>query len=116
MIIYPPTPELPVADVEVAQHYYHAHFGFDIAWYHAEGRIGAVSHGDCAIFMRQSDGPIHPATFWIYAADVDQTYAALTRRGADIIDPIADKPWGLRQFTARDLYGNLFHFHHDIDT
>ncbi|WP_253913148.1 hypothetical protein [Pseudoruegeria sp. HB172150] len=36
------------------------------------------------------------------------------RIGADIVDPIADKPWGLRQFTVKDLNGNLSHFHHDL--
>jgi uncharacterized glyoxalase superfamily protein PhnB len=33
--------------------------------------------------------------------------------GANIVEPLEKKPWGLRQFTVKDLDGNLFYFHHD---
>lgn len=110
-----PTPELPVPDVEAAQHYYRDRLGFEIAWYNREGGIGAVANGDCAIFFRQTDRQVHPATFWIFCIDVEGTHDELTQLGANIVDPIADKPWGLRQFTVEDLHGNRFHFHHDLE-
>ena len=109
-----PTPELPVADVEAAQRYYRDRLGFEIAWYNEEGQIGAVSHGDCAIFFRKVEGDIHAGTFWIFTERVDEAFAALTELSANIVDPIGDKPWGLRQFSVRDLNGHLFHFHHDL--
>ncbi|WP_209017414.1 glyoxalase superfamily protein [Roseibium aggregatum] len=109
-----PTPELPVADVKAAQRYFRDFMGFEIGWFHPEGAIGAVSHGNCAIFFRETKGEIHPATFWIFSADVDEAHAELAARGADIVDPVDDKPWGLRQFTVKDFNGNLFHFHHDL--
>jgi len=109
-----PTPELPVPSVTAAQAYYRDTFGFRIAWHHREGGIGAVAHGDCAIFFRESEPPFRPSTFWIFVDDVDQAYVELCRRGADIVAPVADTPWGLRQFTVRDLLDNRFHFHHDI--
>ncbi|WP_324754550.1 VOC family protein [Roseovarius sp. Pro17] len=100
-------------NVAEAQAYFRDHWGFQIAWHNTEGRIGAVSHGPCAIFLRETDDAIHPATFWIFAEDVDQAFAELSERGADIVAPITDTPWGLRQFSLRDLSGNIFHFHHD---
>jgi len=109
-----PTPELPVRDVRAAQEYYRDHLGFDIAWHHEEGRIGAVSHGDCAIFLRETPGDIHPGIFWIFTGDVDAAHAEFRARGAEIVEPPNDKPWGLRQFTLRDRDGHLFHFHHDL--
>ncbi len=109
-----PTPELAVRDVKGAQAYYRDRFGFSIAWHHEEGRMGAVSHGDCAIFFRQTDGEIYPAAFWIFTEDIDKAFSEMAKRGADIVDPLEDKPWGMRQFTVRDLNGNLFHLHHDI--
>ncbi len=114
MRIAQPTPELPVRDVATAQAYFRDRMGFRIEWHHEEGRIGAVSHGDCAIFFRESIGEIHPATFWIFTEDVDAAFSELGKLGADIVDPIDNKPWGMRQFTVRDLNGNLFYFHHDI--
>lgn len=107
-------PELPVADVESAQAYFRDRMGFKIEWLYPGGEIGAVSHGECAIFFRRTEGPIHPATFWIFAEDVDAAYQACKDRHADIVDDLEDKPWGLRQFTVKDLNGNRFHIHHDV--
>ena len=101
-------------DVAAAQRYYRDKFGFQIEWFNEAGRIGAVSHGDCAIFLREIDGDISPATFWVFAEDVDATHDALVLGRADIVEPVEDKPWGLRQFTVRDLNGHLYHFHHDL--
>lgn len=114
MKIDQPTPALPVRSVQAAQEYYRDRLGFNIGWHHEVGRIGAVSHGQCALFLAETDGDIHPGTFWIFTEDVDAAHAELTPRGAEIISPIADMPWGLRQFTLRDLHGHIFHFHHDL--
>lgn len=112
MKISQPTPELPVPDVRAAQRYYRDRLGFDIAWYHEEGRIGAVSHGECAIFFRERE--VRTASvFWVFCDDVAATHADLARRGADILGPPETKPLGLRQFTVQDPYGNRFHFFHD---
>ncbi|MFQ6546477.1 VOC family protein [Aestuariibius sp. 2305UL40-4] len=114
MRIGPATPELPVRSVEEAQRYYRDRMGFRIGWHQEDGRIGAVSRGDCAIFFRETDTEIHPGTFWVFAEAIDDLYRALNDLGAEIVDPIEDKPWGLRQFTVRDLHGHLFHYHLDL--
>jgi len=114
MKISQPVPELPVPDVVEAQRHYRDQFGFRIDWYNEEGRIGAVSCGDCAIFFRAPSKPLHPSVFWVFTEELDQTFAEVSKLGAGIVDPPSDKPWGLRQFTLRDRYGNIFHFHHDI--
>ena len=109
-----PTPQLPVQDVALAQTYYRDRLGFQIEWQHDDGRIGAVSHGECAIFFRATDGPIHPATFWVFVQDVDATYEEFVELKAEIVDPIGNKPWSMRQFTVQDLHGHQYHFHHDL--
>ncbi len=114
MRISQPTPQLPVKDVAQAQAYYRDHLGFQIEWQHDDGQIGAVSHGECAIFFRATDGPIHPGVFWIFTEDVDAAYRELKILKADILSPVEDKPWGMRQFTVQDLHGHQFHFHHDL--
>ncbi len=109
-----PAPELPVRCVRTAQEYYRDRLGFEIAWHNVEGKIGAVSHGDTVIFFRETEGEIHPQTFWIFAQDIDDAFANLVSQGARIVDPISNKPWGLRQFTIADLHGHCFQFHHDL--
>ena len=108
-----PVAELPVADVERAQRHYRDVLGFEIAWLLPGGEIGAVARGDAAIFLRRRTGPFEPAVHWVYADDLDATYEELKSAGARIVEELETKPWGMRQFTVRDLDGNLFHFHKD---
>jgi uncharacterized glyoxalase superfamily protein PhnB len=108
-----PVPELPAADVERAQQYYRDTLGFEIAWLYPGKEIGAVSRGHVAIFFRRREPPFEPAVHWVFAEDVDATYHELKSLGANIVDPLETKPWGMRQFTVDDLDGNRFYFHHD---
>jgi uncharacterized glyoxalase superfamily protein PhnB len=112
--IAPPVPELPVADVERAQRHYRDALGFQIGWLTPDKDIGAVSRGEAAIFLRKRTPPFEPAVHWVFARDVDATYQELKGLGAAIVEPLEDKPWGLRQFTVEDLDGNRFYFHHDL--
>jgi uncharacterized glyoxalase superfamily protein PhnB len=111
--ISPPVPELPVADVERAQQYYRDALGFDIGWLYPDKEIGAVSRGEVAIFFRKRTPPFEPAVHWVFAPDIDASYHELQASGANIIEPLERKPWGLRQFTVADVDGNRFYFHHD---
>jgi len=108
-----PVPELPVQDVERAQEYYRDILGFEIGWLDPGKEIGAVSRRDVAIFFRRTKPPFTPAVHWVFAEDVDASYRELRSSGANIVEPLEKKPWGLRQFTVDDLDGNRFYFHHD---
>jgi uncharacterized glyoxalase superfamily protein PhnB len=48
----------------------------------------------------------------MFAPDIDASYEELKSLGADIVDPLETKPWGIRQFTVKDIDGNLFYIHH----
>jgi catechol 2,3-dioxygenase-like lactoylglutathione lyase family enzyme len=108
-----PVPELPVADVELAQQHYKDRLGFDVGWTYPDKQIGAVVRGNSVIFFRRKTPLFEPSVNWIFAEDIDALYQEYKTRGAFIADPLEVKPWGLRQFAVRDLDGNLFYFHHD---
>jgi predicted enzyme related to lactoylglutathione lyase len=108
-----PTPELPVEDVERAQQHYRDALGFEIAWSYPGGDIGAVSRDNVPIFFRRRRRPFEPAVHWVFAADIDATYEELRSLGARIVEPLEQKPGGLRQFTVEDIDGNRFYFHCD---
>lgn len=108
-----PVPELPVMDVERAQEHYRDALGFAIGWLYPGGEIGAVSRSDVAIFFRKRMPPFEPAVHWLFAEDIDALHLELKSFGANIVEPLKTKPWGLRQFTVKDVDGNLFYFHHD---
>ncbi len=109
-----PVPELPVADVERAQQHYRDGLGFEIGWLYPGKEIGAVSLADMGPdIFRKRKPPFEPAVHWVYAEDIDASYQELKSLCANVVDPLETKPWGLRQFTVKDLDGNLFYFHHD---
>ena len=108
-----PVVALPVASVVEAQAWYRDHLGFEVKWHHEDGRIGGVAHGEAAVFLREVDDEIAPNVLWIFCEDVDGVHADLVARGAPVTGPLADTPWGLRQFTVTDLAGHHLHFFHD---
>jgi len=44
---------------------------------------------------------------WFYVDDVDETFAAWTRLGGEVVQSPEDMPWGERVAQVRDLDGNL---------
>jgi len=39
--------------------------------------------------------------------DVDAAYALAVERGAEIVHPLTDEPWGVRRFFVRDPDGHV---------
>ena len=76
-------------------------------------RLGPCPRGNVAIFFRKTNLPFEAAVHWVFAEDIDATYDELKSLGANIVEPLEKKPWGLRQFTVEDIDGNRFYFHHD---
>jgi uncharacterized glyoxalase superfamily protein PhnB len=105
-----PVPELPVRDVERAQAHYRDTLGFKVGWLYPNKEIGSVQRDKAVIFFRKREQPFESAIHWMFAADVDSTYAELQAAGANIVEPLEKKPWGLRQFTVEDLDRNRFYF------
>ena len=112
-LLAPPVPELPVIDVERAQQHYRDVLGFEVNWLLPDKGMGAVTRGNFAIFFRKRLPPFEPAVHWMFAPDIEATYHELKASGANIVEPLEKKPWGLRQFTLEDLEGNRFYIHHD---
>jgi PhnB protein len=46
----------------------------------------------------------------VFVADVDRHFDRARREGATIVSGPDDKPWGLRQYMARDLEGHTWEF------
>ena len=102
-----------MVDVERAPQYYRDVLGFEIGWLDPSREIGAVSKRKATIFFRNRQRPFEPAVHWVFAENVDAAHDELKSLGANIVDPIENKPWGLRQFTIEDIDGNRFYIHGD---
>ena len=52
-----------------------------------------------------------PISVYIGVEDIDMYHDQIAARGAEIVEPIWDAPWGLRQFSILDPDRNLKTFH-----
>jgi catechol 2,3-dioxygenase-like lactoylglutathione lyase family enzyme len=105
------TPELPVADVRATQAYYRDVFGFRIAWVY-EDRYGAVYNGRTEVYLRYEPGPIERACVFVRVENADRVLDAYRARGANVVEDIASRPWGMREFTVEELNGHRFRIGH----
>jgi uncharacterized glyoxalase superfamily protein PhnB len=48
----------------------------------------------------------------VFVDDADRAHAKYRAAGAEIVDEIETKPWGLRGFTVKDPDGNLIGISH----
>ena len=88
---------------------------------------GAISHaqmdvGECAIMMGRQGGPFRApqdsntvsqyAT--VHVEDVDAHFARASAAGATILKAPQDMPFGVRQYTAKDVGGHWWTFSQNI--
>ncbi|BCB88906.1 VOC family protein [Phytohabitans suffuscus] len=95
-------------------------FGFE-AGEVTEAPDGTVAHAELTygggmIMVGQRSGPagaVPDADDWrVYVAvdDVDAHHARAVAAGAEVIMPLTDRPYGSREYGARDLEGNPWSF------
>jgi catechol 2,3-dioxygenase-like lactoylglutathione lyase family enzyme len=59
-----------------------------------------------SLMTHDETAPVIPdASFQV--DDVDACHAAAVRRGAEIVHPLTDEPWGVRRFFVRDPDGHV---------
>lgn len=106
-----------VSDLSSALLYYTAVLGFN-ADFECGDYVG-LTYGDVGIHLC---GPSHSgvkklpgnAHFFIYGDDINDYYELISKKGAIISVPIADRPYGLRDFAVDDKDGNTLVFAMEI--
>lgn len=106
------SPELPVNDVEAAMAMLRL-LGFKDAWTY-EGVFACMfGDGDIEIFLRKSDDP-SPVLLYFKVDDADAFYEKYQEH-AEIVTPIQETPWGMREFEGRVLDGHIFRIGHGVE-
>ena len=119
-----PIPEIPVRDIAAAAAYYQNNLGFTLDWGDEELGLAGISKGNCRMFLanqqyRKAYGNVGPTLTWLNLdskEEVDELYRAWSASSAKLMSAPESKPWGLHEFTAADLDGNLFRVFHDFAT
>jgi predicted lactoylglutathione lyase len=117
-------PEIPVRDINEAAAYYEKNLGFTVDWGGEELGLAGISKGNCRMFLanseyRKQSGNVGPVLIWLNLEskhEVDELFRLWSRSGAKLISEPESKPWGLHEFMAEDLDGNLFRVFFDFGT
>jgi catechol 2,3-dioxygenase-like lactoylglutathione lyase family enzyme len=119
-----PVPEIPVRDIAAAAAYYQDQLGFTLDWGGEELGLAGISKGNCRLFLanqqfRKDYGNVGPTLTWLNLGskeEVNDLYREWTAGNARLMSAPESKPWGLHEFTAADLDGNLFRVFYDFAT
>jgi catechol 2,3-dioxygenase-like lactoylglutathione lyase family enzyme len=70
--------------------------------------------GECPNDLPPADLGCHNYFAYLRVADADSYYAELKSKGADLLTPIADKPWHMREFALRTVDGHRIMIGHSL--
>jgi GNAT superfamily N-acetyltransferase len=108
------SPIFAVADVLETTRFYKEVLGFTSSWEWGDPpTFGAATWGKSTInFSYRPDlaGKVEGHEHWFDVEDVNALHAQHLERGAAIVSPIEDKPWGKREYTVRDMNGYHLRF------
>lgn len=109
------TPILYVRDFAEAVDYYTEKLLFRKLWdWGNPPDFGAVALGKVEIFFCRG-GQGHPGTWLsLFIEDVDDYFQRITKLGAEVIEPPANRPWGMREMQVRDPNQHVLRFGHGI--
>jgi catechol 2,3-dioxygenase-like lactoylglutathione lyase family enzyme len=110
-------PGLAVPDVLAAVEFYTSRLGFTLGFTWGEPvTMAGVNLGEVQVFLNR--GAPNPAGVSVsfLVGDADELYAFHCERGVEIVQPIDDRPYGIRDYAVRDLNGYLLSFGHYIYT
>jgi uncharacterized glyoxalase superfamily protein PhnB len=124
-------PAIRVPNMAAAIEFYRDRLGFTVERGSPEDGNVALSFGDARIMLdsvptdyysasyneaiAKRIGDAAPTAIYIESPELNAHYERLEKGGIEIVDPIADRPWGQREFTVADPLGNWLSFWRALD-
>jgi catechol 2,3-dioxygenase-like lactoylglutathione lyase family enzyme len=108
---------LAVTDIPTAVEFYIKKLGFQQAFTWGEPQTFAgVNLGKVQMFLAKGTPTPSPDTGAVYflVGDADQLYEFHRANRVEIAQPIDDRPYGIRDYTVRDLHGYHLVFGHHL--
>jgi uncharacterized glyoxalase superfamily protein PhnB len=108
---------LPVKDVSKAVDFYTTRLGFTLGFTWPEGgapTMAGVNLGDVQVFLAQGTPNPDGISVSFVVGNADDLCEAQRANGVEITEEPADRAYGLRDYSARDLHGYQLSFGHYI--
>jgi catechol 2,3-dioxygenase-like lactoylglutathione lyase family enzyme len=109
---------VPAKDFELSKRFYRE-LGFEVAW--SSGDLAYMRHGSTSFLLQNFYEPTHAGNFMMHllVQDVDSWWSYVEGRDfiakyGVMIEPISDKPWGMRDFAISDPTGVLWRIGQNI--
>ena len=108
-------PELVVPDILAAVDFYTTKLGFTpgFTWGDPVAFAG-VNLGETQVFFSPGTSEPRGAALNFVVSSADTLYEFQRANGVEVVEPIADREYGLRDYTVRDLNGYWLAFGHNI--
>jgi catechol 2,3-dioxygenase-like lactoylglutathione lyase family enzyme len=108
-------PSFAVSDVAAAVDFYIDKLAFKLGFTWGEPpTIAGVNLGDVQMFLELGTPNPQGCMVYFVVGDADELFEFQRDSGVEIVEPPADKDYGLRDYTVRDLHGYHLAFGHYI--
>lgn len=102
-------PILPVRNMDESLAFYLDVLGFKVAWIWDDNGYAAIQCGDIEFHLDvQESFTTYRAHSYLFVQNIDEIYTLYKSKALDIVQDIEQKPWGVREFTFRDVNGHMF--------
>jgi catechol 2,3-dioxygenase-like lactoylglutathione lyase family enzyme len=107
---------LPVADIGSSVEFYTAKLGFSLDFTQGDPvSFAALSFGDNSqLFLITATRGAGACGLYFVVSDADAMLDVCRAAGAKIVESLADRQYGLRDFSAEDLDGYILTFGHRL--
>ena len=108
-------PVLAVSDIHAAADFYAMKLGFTVAFTHGDPpELAGLNLGHVQMFLEKGTPAPKGCSVYFVVDDADALYEFQRGNGVEVVLPPGDRPYGLRDYRVRDLYGHELSFGHRL--
>jgi catechol 2,3-dioxygenase-like lactoylglutathione lyase family enzyme len=106
---------LAVGDVAAAVDFYTTMLGFTAGFTWGEPpSFAGVNLDRVQLFLQQGTPDPRGSSVYFMVGNADELFAFQRANGVEVVEPPEDRPYGIRDYTVRDLYGYALTFGHPL--
>jgi catechol 2,3-dioxygenase-like lactoylglutathione lyase family enzyme len=97
---------LPVSHLAAAIEFYTTKLGFRLGFLWGEPAwFAGITLGEMEIFLKEDTPAPNAGAVVFVVGDADALYGFHLANGVEVVEPIADREYGIRDYAVKDLYG-----------